>query len=350
MRNKIFIFIDVVAPKNFVQIEALYHYGFQPLFFVTKYNAQLHTLLNGTIIQIVLENKFLKRLKQIRTYLKTNKNNIHHLEIYPGGRFSFLYILLAKVYRQKCICVERGDLLYYHKKGYSKLVRFSMWFCYKYSDIIWYREPYMKPILERLNKKLFFLHNAVNAYLNHDSINAEKRDITFLWLNRVIPQRRYDWFIKVLVQPELGHTKNYIVGITPDSSYKNEQEYIINNKPGNLLLSDYSLSPAEFYKRAKFFVLPADVVFANHALLESMSYGVVPLVSNQEGSSLIVEDGKNGFIFNHNKKDFETTVLKAARLTDEEYQRMSSAAAEKIKNEFSHEKYYESINHLYNLI
>ena len=74
----------------------------------------------------------------------------------------------------------------------------------------------------------------MNAYLNHDSINAEKRDITFLWLNRVIPQRRYDWFIKVLAQPELGHTKNYIVGITPNSSYKNEQEYIIEEKKANL--------------------------------------------------------------------------------------------------------------------
>ena len=347
MKNKVLIFIDVAAPKNLLQTEVIMEQGYDPFFFVTNYNAVFEKKINRQDLQIILKSGFLKRLQQVRYYFKKNKNSIHHIEVYPGGRFSFLYILLGKLYKIRSICAERGDLLYYHKKGYSKWVRFSMWYCYKFSDLIWYREPYMKPILKKYNKKIFFLHNAIKV--NSTTVNSSKRDITFLWLNRVIPERRYDWYIDVLSSPDLKQTKNYLVGIIT-ASYKKEQECMLKNKPENLSIIDFTATPEQFYKRSKFFVLPSEVVFANHALLEAMSYGVVPIVSEQPGSSLIIDNGKNGFIFNHNKNDFETAILKAFNLPDEEYNNLSTASSQKIKNEFSEEKYKVAIKEMYCLI
>jgi glycosyltransferase involved in cell wall biosynthesis len=151
----------------------------------------------------------------------------------------------------------------------------------------------------------------------------------------------------VLNNPSLDATTNYLVGMSEALPFKKEQQFVIDNKPGNLVLSDFTPDPAAFYKRAKFFVLPADVVFANNALLEAMSYGVVPLISNQQGSSLIVEDGRDGFIFSHTKAEFEKAMLKALNLTADVYQQMSKAAVEKIKKEYSEEKYSQAICELY---
>ncbi len=348
MKNKVLIFIDVAAPKNFLQTEVIIELGYEPTYFVSTYNIHSAHFFKQPGSQSILKTGFLKRLHHVNTYFKKNKKSIHHIEVYPGGRFAFLYVLLARVYSIKSICAERGDLLYFHKKGYPKSVRFSMWFCYKYSNLVWYREPYMKSILEKYNKNLFFLHNAVK--LNNEPVNASERDITFLWLNRIIPERKGDWYIETLAHPQLKETKNYLVGITAASAYKNVQEYILKNKPANLSIADFTVNPEQFYKRSKFFVLPAKVVFANHALLEAMSYGVVPLVSDQTGSSLIIDNGKNGFIFDHNKNHFEAAILKAFNLSDEEYNRLSVAAEEKIKNTFSEEKYKAAIKEMYSLI
>ncbi|MDQ6757644.1 MAG: glycosyltransferase [Bacteroidota bacterium] len=350
MKKKVVIFIDVVAHKNAIQIDSIIDYGLSPYFFTSTNKAGSENYLKNKGEQNILNRNIFKRLKQVNSFLKKNKNNIHHIEIYPGDRSAFLYLLLGKLYRIKCICAERGDLLFYNNHKFDRITRFSMWFCYKFSKIVWYREPYMQPVLEKLNKNLFFLHNAVNKNPENSITHFEEKDITFLWLNRIIPERNADWFSASLKNPELKDTVNYLVGMVANSSFAKEQEEVINNKPDNLFLTEYCSNPESFYKRAKFFVLPAKIVFANNSLLEAMSYGIVPIVSDQPGTNLIVTNEQNGFVFNHNKKDFEESILKAFHLPAAEYNKMSLAAQEKIKTDFSKEKYYNGLQQIYSLI
>jgi glycosyltransferase involved in cell wall biosynthesis len=349
MSKKVVIFIDVVSHKNQLQIQSIFKYGLEPHIFVGKYKSSSSTYFNKGGTQEELSKPIFKRLRQVNSFFKKNKNNIHHAEIYPGDLSGFLYILVAKLHKIKCICIERGSVFVFTEKALNPFSRFRLWLCYKFSDIICYKEPYMKPILEKFNKNLYFLHNAVRR--NPDSnIHAGNKDITFLWLNRVIPQRRYDWYLELLKKPEFQGTKNYLVGILPGPDYKAEQQYIINNKPGNLAIEEYCNDPEPYYKASRFFVLPADVVFGNNSLLEAMSFGVVPLVSDQIGTDLIVEDGRNGFVYQHTKKDLEDALLKALHLTDAEYNRLSIAAREKIKQEFSGDGYYNRIKQLYDML
>jgi glycosyltransferase involved in cell wall biosynthesis len=350
MKKKVVIFIDVVSHKNQLQIESIFKYGLEPHIFVAKYKASSNSYFDKGGTQELLNAPIFKRLRQVNSFFKNNKKNIHHVEVYPGDLSSFLYLLVAKFYKIRSICIERGNVLLFRQNGYNRLSRFAMWLCYRFSDIIWYKEPYMKPVLEKFNKNLYFLHNSISINPESNRWHPEKKDITFLWLNRVIPQRRYDWFVDLLKKPEFVNTQNYLVGIIPDSLYKQEQEYVINNKPANLTVEEYCSNPDPYYKVSKFFVLPADVVFANHSLLEAMSYGVVPLVSDQTGTELIVENGKNGFVYDHTKKDLEDTLVKALQLTDERYQELSNAAKEKVKQEFSEEGYYNRIKQLYDTV
>lgn len=351
MKKIVVIFIDILADKNKLQVNAIDYCGLNAFFFVYNYNERVNDFLGIKNSQNLLKKMWLPHIYQVYQFLNKNKNKIHHLEIYPGGEFSFLYVILGKIFKIKTVCVERGDLLYFHKSGYSVIVRFSMWFCYKFASITWYRELYMKQKLEKIGaKNLFFLHNAVKVENMKNPENGTlkpKKDITFLWLNRVIPERRYEWLIAVLKKKELKKTVNYLVGLVSNSVYIKEQEFIKLNKPENLTLEEYTQVPSDYFRRAKFFILPADVVFANNALLEAMSYGVIPLVSNQPGAELIVEHGKNGFIFQHTYEDFERNIMEAYNLEDDTYSKFSAAARDKIITDFSEKNYIRGIKELY---
>ena len=81
-----------------------------------------------------------------------------------------------------------------------------------------------------------------------------------------------------------------------------------------------------------------------------MSYGLVPLISNVQGSSQIVDDGVNGFVFEHTKDGLKNAMKKAIALTHDEYKKMSKEAQKKVKKSFSYDvwckKYLNMINDL----
>lgn len=348
MKDLIVIFIDRIASKNQLQIKSIHRLGMTPIFFVTEKNDRSLEYLDGHGKEKLLESNFFNRISQVSWFLGKNKKHIHHIEVYPAGRFSWIYILLSNILSIRSICAERGDIQYYKNKMYSRSARFSMWVCYKYSYIIWYREFYMKDLLQQITaKKLFFLHNAIEV---NEYLPLNKKDIDFLWLNRVIKERRSDWFISVLKKHELKNTVNYLIGLIPKSSHANEQLYVKANKPDNCIILEYTKNPFEYYARARFFVLPADIIFANNSLLEAMSYGVVPLISNMPGASLIVDDGKNGFIFNHDEQAFHDTVLKVLNLSETNYNTISAAARKKIIDDFSPQQYFQGLQKMYGLI
>ena len=89
----------------------------------------------------------------------------------------------------------------------------------------------------------------------------------------------------------------------------------------------------DIMKDYKFFILPADIILANYALLEAMSFGLVPIIYPGDGYEVIVEDGVNGIV----ATDFDLTkaMIRALSLTDTEYMNMSDAAYRKIKTDFS---------------
>lgn len=349
-KKRIAIFIDWVLPKNKVQIDAMHKLGHSLSFFVGKYNESSSSYLLADDEHILLKEGFFSRLQMIISYLKKNRDDLHHVEVYPGGRFSFVYVLLSWYFGVPCICVERGDLLYFKKGGYSILTRISMWICYKISDMVWYREPYMLSLLEKMNvRNVFFLHNAIEKR-NKQAHNLGEhlpKEIDFLWVNRIIPERRSDWFTNILSGHNFKESRNVLAGLLDNSAYGEMQESLLKSSPSNLTVLNFVSDPSELYKKARFFVLPADVVFANNALLEAMSYGVVPLISRQPGSELIVDEGVNGFIFEYDQESFEEAMLKAFNLSNEEYIRMSLAAIERINVLFSSDNYCNELQKMY---
>ena len=350
MRNKVIIFIDKVAAKNKLQVEAINKSGLRGHFFAYQTNEISRNILFPNHTLELLSKNPLKQVSQVFNYIRKHSKSIHHLEIYPGSILSFYYLLTGKLFGLKIICVERGDLVYYHSTGYNMITRMSMRFCYRNSDVVWYRELFMKPVLEKTGaKQLFFLHNSVP--IDQDEITPQNhRKNDFLWMNRVLPERRSDWFVQVLKKDLFKNTRNFLIGILPGSSHNREQVYIEENKTPNLTVKEFISNPKEYYKTSRFFVMPAEFIFANNALLEAMSYGVIPLISAQQGSELIVDNGISGFIFPHTFAGLEEAMQKGLNMNEQALEEMSKAARQKMITDFSEEKYINRIQELYHLI
>ncbi|MEN6348209.1 MAG: glycosyltransferase [Syntrophomonas sp.] len=346
MTKAVIFGIDNFSRKNIKQIEYMNQ---NDIFFDIFTNDSLGdsqlNIPNGNIIHI-LKPSMLSRFQQVLCYLLSEKRNLAHVEVYPGGRFSLIYVILSKLIGKKVILVERGDLIAFNT--YSRLLQFSAKWSYKLANIVWYREFYMKDILENMKvKKTFFLPNCVKI---PSTINTGfDRRYDFLWVNRLIPQRKSDWFIDALNEQEFRNTCNAILGFfdfTQDNSILERQLYAKNNKPDNLIIQSY-INPTDYFLHSKFFVLPSDIVFCNNSLIEAMSYGVVPLVSDVEGARLIVDDGVNGFVFEHSSKGLRTAMTKALCLSQQQYEEMSYNAMGKVKNEYDCEMWGQKLLGLY---
>lgn len=107
--------------------------------------------------------------------------------------------------------------------------------------------------------------------------------------------------------------------------------------------------PFDLYKRAKFFLLPADIVFCNYALLEAMSFGVVPIVSRVEGTSRIVKEGIDGLVVPNTLDGLKIGLRRSLSMGDE-WKNMSTAAYMKIKHAFSIEDWAKKLLALYHTI
>ena len=330
MKKVVILGIDNFSYKNIYQVENLNNYNYKVYVFTNDVlnNSSKNLNLKKNDLKI-LASGFFKRIFQINKFLRQNKKEIHHVEIYPGSRFSFIYLIISIKFKLKSIIVERGDISLYKKEKF--ITKFSMRFCYKFSDFVWYRESYkdldVKSQLKKWGaKKIFFIPNA--APKNKIRKTNYSQEYTFLWVNRFLKERKVKWFVDSI--NELQHSKSMMLGIMNNNN--SDENYAIKNQSKYLKVTNYQ-RPIDFYLKSKFFVFPSDVVFLNNSL-EAMSFGVVPLISNVLDSKLIVDDGINGFIFEHSKKGLIRAMKKALTLSDYDYKEMSNNAVEKIKKAF----------------
>jgi glycosyltransferase involved in cell wall biosynthesis len=85
----------------------------------------------------------------------------------------------------------------------------------------------------------------------------------------------------------------------------------------------------ELHSHAKVFVLPAEKVFLNYSLLESMSCGTVPVVTKGEGWDKIITN-ENGFASSFDYRKFADNIKLA--LNQDIWHKKSINARETIKN------------------
>lgn len=102
---------------------------------------------------------------------------------------------------------------------------------------------------------------------------------------------------------------------------------------GHVATFPFTDKARQYFDDASVFVLPADIVFCNFALLEAMDRYVVPVVADVSGAERIVVDGVNGFLASQTPDGIAKAVVRV--LLDEDLRRrLAKAAHDKIAESY----------------
>lgn len=337
--------LDTVKNKNCYQFKAMERYGFQYVIFA--YAPDLSTEEGKFYEYHIYQRSLFKRMKDTIGYLFRHRKSIHHIELYTGsGGFLLFEFLLGKLLGIPVCVVERGSPLKDLDSHYGRIGRAIRKLIYRRADRVWIRELWMKESLLMVGRRdSFFLSNCIDIPEAH--CHTAGKEIEFLWCNSLKKWRNSDWFVDALHHPHLRDKTATLVGfLDGNPAVAGPQDYVTANKPANLEILPFS-DPKAFFLKSRFFVLPADIVFLNFALLEAMAHGVVPIVSDVQGTREIVTDGEDGLVVPHSRQALAQAMTEASRISDADYERLSRNAREKVIRTFSIESWAAKLNALY---
>lgn len=301
---------------------------------------------------IAKKNYIARVVQLLQVFIKFKPSFI---ELYLSQRPWHLitYYLLTRLFGAKIYVWCRGELRNYNKHHFLR--RIVNKFLLKNADYVILRELYMENILKVNNicpKKLTLIHNGVPS--NQESrYNPNSKKLLFL--NSFKSFRNLDFLIdsfNIVAQRE-SDIKLILVGSTLNSSTYSpsdkEYELMLRKKVKELNLEhrvefhDFCYDRIKYFDDAFLYVLPADIVFLNYSLLESMSFGIPPLIIKTEGSDYIVDDYVDGFISEKDVYEFSQKIIHFFEFSKDEKIKISNSSMIKIKNKLSIESQFEKL-------
>lgn len=349
---------DQLTPKAFYYAKEFEKYGVKTFFFsqdksgLSAENITKYSLHASTVPSNLLKHwfEFLKLLIKLRPL---------HSEIFTGVRpwTLFVYVIFLRLMRIPIIpwCRGRRSLDVKNQHLIRRLVNRFLFYSAKR---ILLRELHMPETFRQLRlakpEKLRLCYNSVpippEAPAHHEQL--------VLFLNSFI-RWRYPMLVvetAAIVLKEIPSARFELVGATSHLPNYNpapeEVEYAVRARIEELGLADrvavlpFTENPQKYFHRASIFLLPAEIVFCNHSLLEAMAMEVVPIVSQSEGSELIIEDGKSGYIVQRDPSQFADRIIRLFR-DKPLIGAMAKAAKKQVRKNYNIENTAASLLQLY---
>lgn len=292
--------------------------------------------------------------KLLQCFLVVYKSKPEFIEVYDTGKMLLFYSFICFVFNHKMIFILRGGEVQRHK---GKKLSFNFIKLYLATKIAYRVVIKEKNIIEEYkgnnfpSEKVRIVGNAIPVAEKKPSFN--ERDIDLLFLNSIRKERNVLFLIDV-INMLAQDNKNIKVVITGFSSLDNdargfdlEEEFRVLKRiedlglKSNIDLLGFVKDPMRFHIRSKVFLFPAEVVFANYSLLESMSCGTVPIVSKGEGAEKIVTD-KEGASLKLDKKDW-VSKIKSLLLDEIYWDEKSKASVFKVEHDFSIDNWFKEM-------
>jgi glycosyltransferase involved in cell wall biosynthesis len=172
----------------------------------------------------------------------------------------------------------------------------------------------------------------------------------YVCLGRLDPEKRIDWMLKGFARFSDNSARLTIVG-------EGECRTRLERLASDLGLQDRVAFPgrtddvSKYLRSARFYLSTSASEGMSNALLEAMSFGVVPVVSDVSGAKDIVDHGRNGFLFGSgNLDDFVAKLELVSSTTATCYRYMSIAAKESIRQNFGIEQVAARHLHIYRTV
>ena len=345
--------LDTFARKNIQQIVAL---GARNCCFDIVTNDQRGDSRSvfGSIPQdqsrlFVSCGSLLARIRLAWSLMRRNRYDV--VELYSAGRMALFYLIMLLLRRQRFVVVERGDIGILEE--HDRLTRAIIKAAYRLATVILYKETYMEePLKAATRAPLHFVPNCIAAPELPLTPHGQ-RPIDFLWVNRIVPQRRPGWIIRAMRTEPLQSKRLVVLGTEERSNLPEhlrvEQEAVVDDCPPNVDIRGF-IDPNRFYEQARFFCLPATVVFGNNSLLEAMSRGVVPVVTEAPGVELMIKHGVSGIVTAFAEEDYQAGLVKAAALSPDQWASMSAAAVATVRDHYSVEAWTSKMMTVYRFV
>ena len=277
------------------------------------------------------------------------------IELYLSQRPWHLvtYYFVSRLFGAKIYVWCRGELRNYNKHHFLR--RIVNKFLLRNVDFVILRELYMKDILRKNDiypDNVTLIHNGVPS---NQKTRYKPDSKNLLFLNSFKSFRNLDFLIDSfsIVAKKEPYIKLILVGSTLNSSTYSpsdkDYEILLRNKVKKLKLDervefkDFCFDRIKYFDDTFLYVLPADIVFLNYSLLESMSFGIPPLIIKTEGSDYIIDDGVDGFISEKDVNKFSKKIIDFYYKSDDEKINMSNLSMDKIKNKLSIDSQFEKL-------
>lgn len=277
-----------------------------------------------------------------------------YLDVMPWDLVFFVFY--AKLMKIPIISRCRGaEILNWRE--HRRIVRIANRYALRKSNIVLIRELYMVNYIVNYNIRpmdnvcFFHNHTPVPPRLEKTYTNE------LLYLNSLKEFRHPSMMIKIaleLIKRQIDF-KFVVVGfsggfMTCFNTNVEEEKFLRMLKENNLEsyfeLHEFSNKTFEYYERASIFILPADIVFCNHSLLEAMAHQNVPIVQRVDGADLIVDDGVSGYLVNNNAKEYADRIEYLLKNKDA-MKAIGNNARDRIYEEFDSSKQAQIITEYY---
>ena len=262
---------------------------------------------------------------------------------------NFILIIISKLLLNNVIVHLRGG-----KLSLNENINFFQ-FCIiylslKFSNIIIVlglkEKRYISKKFSVKNSKIHVLANAVEIPKFHEKEIFDEIKIVFL--GRIDKNKGIDYLFSAL--KNLKRKVKFKFYLAGTGSYKDICVPMYSKHLGKsfiyLGVQNHN-QKKEIFTKSHVFILPSFFEGLPNALLESMSYGVVPIVTSVGSIGEVVENYKNGIIvpkYNHKKiSDHIINLFDNNKL----FNSLSLNAYETIKNNFSLSSYIIKLNNIY---
>ena len=341
--------IDVFRHKNLNKTQSLMNHdvAFVVIPMETA-GVSIRKVIEEQNVKIVSINPRYRRLSACLAMVRVLlKQRIDIVEIYPESYITLGFYLISRLFQKPVVVIARG---LEHRIADGRLRGFKLWILaivYRGADIIIYNELYMTEVLrDRLGVKRFeFLPNSVHV----PPVCAESKDQTcnFLFMNSIKmfrhPEVALEAFIRLKelkVFPFDSQVRLRIVGLRQHVGFHGNADResklaeMILGRDISVELLPWTEESEQHLNWADVFLLPADLVFLNYALLEAMALGIPVIVQDTPGTERVVTDGIEGFVVGATPESWLAPMTKLA-VDHKLRRRMGSAARERVIQQFS---------------
>jgi len=322
----------------------------------------------------ILDHKKLGLVDEV----KPNLNNVHYYKIY-SWKFIFEYIKFLRH-----IVKEKYDIVHTHLPAagwitipaklftsktkfiytehnlatwYAKYNYYLIGLTYRFFDCVICVSEEVNAVTKKLQKVSFFRPKRTIIILNGVDINKfshthrfEKiinKKFTVGLVARFRPQKRVDRWVEVAAAThKLNPDINFlIIGDGPDDNMVREKIRELNMQ-GKIELPGMLSNTADAFKQMDIFLLTSEFEGLPLALLEAMSTGCVPVVSNVGGIKQLAFDGF-GYKFTEFNASTIATIIAAYAAEPERLKTESLRARTFVEQNFSLTKQVRELVELY---